>query len=76
MRKIQIRKKNLKHAIEKRKTMLKKLSDPNDKDDPRWVQAFLGHAEVRIARKEKAKSHRQSQRKVGRRRTRKGSLDY
>jgi len=64
-------KKNAKHAAETRKTMLKKLSDPHDKDDPRWVEAILGHVDVRLAKKETAKSHRQTQKKVGRNRRKK-----
>ena len=58
-------KKDLKHAKAKRETMLKKLSNPSDPDDPRWVRAYLGHAEARIARKEKALRHRLTQKKVG-----------
>jgi hypothetical protein len=68
-------KKDSKHAIATRQRLLKKLSDPADKDDPRWVRAFLGHADARLARKEKAKSHRKEQKKVGRNRKPKQSID-
>ncbi len=70
-----IPRKNAKHAVEKRKTMLKKLGDPHDKDDPRWAKAYLRHAEVRLARKEKAKVHRQTQMKVGQNRRGSESLE-
>ena len=68
-------KKTAKHAVAKRQTMLRKLGDPNDKDDPRWVKCWLLAAEVRLARKEKAKDHRRVQSLVGRHRSDKPSLE-
>ena len=63
-----VRKKDLKHAVARRETTLKKLSNPNDTDDPRWLRAALGHIDARIAKKEKAKRHRQTQKVVGHKR--------
>ena len=63
-----VRKKDMKHAIARRETTLKKLSNPNDADDPRWLKAALGHIDARIVKKENAKPHRQSQKVVGHKR--------
>ncbi len=49
----------------KRVSLLKKLSDPNDKDDPRWVARRLAANEAVIVKKEKAKEQKQRDNKRG-----------
>ncbi|HTM53731.1 MAG TPA: hypothetical protein VL175_06855 [Pirellulales bacterium] len=48
-----------------RAKLLKKLSDPNDKDDPKWVGRWAARVEANIAKKEKGKSQKQSEKKGG-----------
>jgi hypothetical protein len=50
---------------ESRTSKLRKLSDPKDKDDPRWVKRLVEHLEIEIAKKQKATQHKQEQRSVG-----------
>jgi hypothetical protein len=47
----------------KRGTLLKKLNDPNDKDDPRWVARRLAANGAVIAKKEKAREQKQRDKK-------------
>ena len=61
-------KKDLRHAKSRRESLLKKIRDPHDKDDPDWVKKALDNIEKRIVRKKKAITHRQSQLKIGARR--------
>jgi hypothetical protein len=49
----------------KRVTLLKKVNDPNDKDDPRWVTRRLAAFEAVIAKKEKSKAQKQRDKKPG-----------
>lgn len=52
------------NAEQTRKRLQRKLVDPKDSDDPRWVRRILESFEKRIARKEKAHLHKQQQRRV------------
>lgn len=56
-----------------RAKLLKKLSDPKDMDDPKWVCQWLARVEVTLAKKEKAKSQKQIEKKSGQRKPRKES---
>jgi hypothetical protein len=57
-----------KRLEEYRKSKLRKLSDPKDKDDPRWVKRLVDRIEIEIAKKQTAIQHKQQQRSVGRNR--------
>ena len=47
-----------------RAKLLRKLSDPNDKDDAKWVGRWAARVESNITKKEKAKSQKQSEKKA------------
>jgi hypothetical protein len=57
-----------KRLEERKKAQLRKLSNPKDKDDPRWVKHFVNRLDKEIAKKEKRAEHKQEQRKVRRNR--------
>ena len=61
-------KKDSKHALSFRKTVLRKLNDPNNTDDPNWLKATLDHIDARLKKKEVAKAHKRTQKKIGRQR--------
>jgi len=51
-----------------RKRILRKLANPKDGDDPRWLKHRLAYVEKRIVKKERAAQHKQQQRRVGKNR--------
>jgi hypothetical protein len=54
------------NADQTRNRLLGKIADPKDGDDPRWVRRILEGFEKRVARKEKAKDHKDQQKKTRR----------
>jgi hypothetical protein len=51
-------------------TLLRKLADPKDADDPRWVRRMLGRVEVSQAKTERAMEHKEQQKAKHKRRDR------
>lgn len=69
------RRRRLKRLKETKNAKSRKLSDPKDKDDPRWVKRRLDRLDQAIAKKEKSAEHKREQRKVGRNRRAKRASD-
>jgi hypothetical protein len=59
----------------RRETLLKKLADPNDQDDPRWLSHRLAAVDAFAAKKEKARAQKQRERKRGSARRNKAAVD-
>jgi hypothetical protein len=63
-RKVKRRKIRLSRLEESTLAGNRKLADPKDKDDPRWVKAGLRTMDALIEKKERSLEHKQTQRKA------------
>ena len=66
--KVKRRKVRIARLEEGKTAMKRKLSDPKDKDDPRWVKGNIAIVENLIEKKTRSLEHKQGQREGNRKR--------